>query len=64
MIKNKIIGVYETENGRKSISKLKSLCKANGISIDTLGLKDLSGAYYCRKDRKLGDVFALRFGKV
>ena len=57
MIKNKIIGTYETTNGRKSISKLKSLCKTNGISIDTPNLKDLSGAYYCRKDRK-GEAFS------
>lgn len=57
MVKSHIIGTYATKNGRKSISKLKSLCKANGISIDTPGLRDLSGAYYCRKDRK-GEAFS------
>ena len=48
----KIIGIYTTKNGRKSVAKLRKLCEENGISPDAKGLKDLTSAYYCRNDMK------------
>jgi integrase len=48
----KIIGIYTTKNGRKSVAKLRKLCEEKGISPDAKGLKDLTSAYYCRNDMK------------
>ncbi len=50
--KNKILGSYTTKNGRKSNAKMIKICKENGIEDDLRGVRDYSGAYYCRSDLK------------
>ena len=52
ILNKKIISTYTTKNGRKSVAKLRKLCKEKGISPDAKGLKDLTSAYYCRNDMK------------
>ena len=50
--KNKILGSYTTKNGRKSDAKMIKICEENGITGNLRGVRDYSGAYYCRSDLK------------
>ena len=55
--RNKIVDSYISKNGRKNINKFKHLYKIeNGRRRMLSGYRDVSAAYYCRKDRK-GHVY-------
>ena len=58
--KNKVVASYATKNGRRAPSKFPELYIKDEKGTRMLpGYKDISGAYYCRGDRK-GEVFDSR----
>ncbi len=51
--KNKVVASYTTKNGRRDPSRFLELYKTEGGRKRMLsGYRDVSGAYYCRSDRK------------
>ena len=50
--RNRVIGSYKTQNGKKDFLTFESICKAHKIPLNAKGLRDVSSAYYCRDDLK------------
>ena len=50
--RNRVIGSYKTQNGKKDFLTFESICRALKIPLNAKGLRDVSSAYYCRDDLK------------